>query len=154
MTASKTVEVRLADGKDAPVIASFNQAMALETEDKTLDSDRILAGVTRMIEDDTLGFYLVGLIDNKLTGCLGITTEWSDWRNGLFWWIQSVYVDPMHRSQGVFTKLYGVVREMATAEGNVCGIRLYAEKDNERALKTYFRMGMVETEYRILEEEF
>ena len=147
-------EVRLAVPEDATTIADFNQQMAIETEDKQLDSETILAGVQRMIDDKSLGFYLVACIDSNVVGCLGITTEWSDWRNGLFWWIQSVYVSPEFRSHGAFSNLYHYVSELAKKQGNVCGIRLYAEKDNDRALKTYFRLGMVETEYRILEDEF
>jgi GNAT superfamily N-acetyltransferase len=147
-------EVRIAVLEDAKTIAEFNQQMAIETEDKQLDSETILAGVQSMINDKSLGFYLVACIDSKVVGCLGITTEWSDWRNGLFWWIQSVYVSTEYRSHGAFSSLYHYVSDLAKKQGNVCGIRLYAEKDNDRALRTYFKLGMVETEYRILEEEF
>jgi GNAT superfamily N-acetyltransferase len=146
--------IRLAIETDAPIIAEFNQAMAMETEGKQLDSGTILAGVKRMITDQTLGFYLVGQVDDEVRGCLGITTEWSDWRNGLFWWIQSVYVAQEYRSHGVFSDLYKYVVKMAKEEPDVCGIRLYAERENEKALRTYFRLGMVETDYRILEESF
>jgi GNAT superfamily N-acetyltransferase len=147
-------EVRIAVPGDAKTIAEFNQQMAIETEDKQLDSETILAGVEGMINDKSLGFYLVACIDSHVVGCLGITTEWSDWRNGLFWWIQSVYVPPEYRRHGAFSSLYRYVIDLAKKQGNVCGIRLYAEKENERALRTYFRLGMVETEYRILEDEF
>ena len=148
------IKIRKATISDAATIAEFNQSMAMETEDKILDTATITAGVLRMVEDEQLGFYLVASSNDKIAGCLGITTEWSDWRNGLWWWIQSVYVSPDFRSQGVFSSLYEAVREMALNETDVCGIRLYAEKDNERAIRTYIRLGMIETEYRILEEEF
>lgn len=148
------IKVRRATIDDAMTIAEFNQAMALETEDKILDPVTIKTGVTRMVEDDELGFYLVACSDEEIAGCLGITTEWSDWRNGLWWWIQSVYVSTGYRNQGVFSSLYSAVRSMAADESSVCGIRLYAEKDNGRAIRTYIRLGMIETEYRILEEEF
>ena len=148
------IKIRRANINDASTIAEFNQAMAIETEDKTLDPLIIGAGVRRMIDDRQLGFYLVACIDEKIVGCLGITTEWSDWRNGLWWWIQSVYVAAEFRTQGVFTSLYETVRSKALDETDVCGIRLYAEKDNEQAIRTYLRLGMIETEYRLLEEEF
>ena len=147
-------EVRLAVPDDAKTIAEFNQQMAIETEDKQLDSETILAGVKGMITDKSLGFYLVACIDTRVVGCLGITTEWSDWRNGLFWWIQSVYISPEYRRHGAFSSLYQYVSELAKKQENVCGIRLYVEKDNDRALGSYFRLGMIETEYRILEDEF
>lgn len=147
-------DVRLAVLEDAKTIAEFNQKMAIETEDKQLDPDTIQAGVERMIKDEALGFYVVATIEGEVVGCLGITTEWSDWRNGLFWWIQSVYVSSDYRSRGAFSSLYHFVSELAREKEDVCGIRLYAEKDNRQALKTYFKLGMIETQYRILEDEF
>ncbi len=148
------ITIRAANTEDAGDIARFNQAMALETEDKHLETHTIRAGVMRMLQDPDLGFYLVACTGEEVVGCLAVTTEWSDWRNGLWWWIQSVYVLPEWRGQGAFSRLYNEVRDRARAERDVCGIRLYAEKDNERAIRTYFRLGMIETEYRILEEEF
>lgn len=148
------IEVRPAIKQDAKVIAAYNQAMALETENKTLLRDRILPGVEAVFDNPELGFYLVSCVDGAVAGCLLITTEWSDWRNGLFWWIQSVYVAPEYRGQGVFSSLYGHVREAAKDNPEICGLRLYVERENERAHRTYLRLGMVETEYRLLEEEF
>jgi len=140
---------------DAGVIAAFNQQMAMETENKVLDTATINAGVSRMIADSNLGRYLVARDETgRVVGCLGITYEWSDWRNGLFWWIQSVYVLPETREHGVFTAMYQHVRERCLAAENVCGIRLYVERDNERAYRTYVRLGMVETAYRLMEEAF
>ena len=151
--------VRQATSTDIVAIAEFNQAMALETEDKVLTTATIEAGVTRMIEQPALGFYLVAevKIDNKTTevcGCLGITYEWSDWRNGLFWWIQSVFIQKSHRRKGVFGKLYEHVTSLAQEQQEVCGIRLYVERDNINAQKTYHALGMVETDYNLLEVEF
>ena len=140
---------------DAEIIARFNQAMAEETENKILPWDTILTGVTTMLTDDSLGFYLVARDDSgDVRGCLGITYEWSDWRNGLFWWIQSVYVDPSHRGTGVFTAMYKAIRDEAMADQRSCGIRLYVEKENERAYRTYLHLGMAETDYRLMEELF
>lgn len=138
----------------ASTIADFNQMMAMETEDKVLATDTIQAGVRNMIENTDLGFYLLAEVDDQVVGCLGITFEWSDWRNGLFWWIQSVYVLPDFRDHGVFSTMYDHVKRLAKEDDRACGIRLYVEKDNTRAYNTYVRLGMIETEYRLMEEEF
>lgn len=154
-----SIEVGPARPEDREVIADFNQAMARETENKVLDRPTLLAGVQAVFDNADLGFYLVARdtrsdSDGSVIGCLLITTEWSDWRNGLFWWIQSVYVDPAYRGKGVFSALYAHVRQTARSRPDVCGLRLYVEKENERAHRTYLRLGMIETDYRLLEEEF
>ena len=148
---NNTVIVRKAIAADATAIAAFNIAMATETENKTLDRAVIEPGVSRMITDESLGFYLVAELDGEAAGCLGITFEWSDWRNGLFWWIQSVYVSPTARAQGVFSALYQHVVSLTREQQDVVGIRLYAERDNDNAIKTYHRLGMETTDYRLLE---
>lgn len=134
------------------VIARFNQAMAMETENKVLEHDVILPGVMTMLQDDSLGFYLVALRDHSVVGSLGVTYEWSDWRNGLFWWIQSVYVPTEHRTGGVFSSMYKTVKTLAKADSRSCGIRLYVEKKNDKAFNTYTGLGMQETEYRLMED--
>jgi len=140
---------------DAETIARFNQAMALETEDKPLDWEKIYPGVQALLADERVGFYLVARTDDEnIVGCLAITYEWSDWRNGLFWWIQSVFVPGEHRGKGVFSAMYEHVRTHAKTDPRNCGIRLYVEKDNARAQRTYEKLGMIETEYRLMEEEF
>lgn len=140
---------------DAPVIATFNQLMALETEDKQLDNARILAGVRTMVSDTSLGQYLVARdAADAVVGCLGITYEWSDWRNGLFWWIQSVYVAEEARNHGVFTAMYQAVLDLCNEDKRCCGVRLYVERDNATAMRTYLRLGMEETEYRLMEVSF
>lgn len=146
--------IRAAVREDAPLLATFNIAMAWETESKKLDPARINAGVLNLFDDPDAGFYTVVQVNNRVVGALMITTEWSDWRNGFFWWIQSVYVEPDFRGTGIFTSLYGHIREMAKLQGNVCGLRLYVEKENERAQRTYLKTGMHETVYRLYEEEF
>ncbi len=153
------ISVRQATAADITAIATFNQAMALETEDKTLPTETIQNGVSRMIQQPDLGFYLVAEImaedkTAEVCGCLGITYEWSDWRNGLFWWIQSVFIEEKHRRKGVFGKLYQRVTELAKEQPDTCGIRLYVERDNTNAQKTYHALGMIETEYNLLEVEF
>ena len=101
----QSIQIERASSEDAEVIARFNQAMALETEDKPLDWDKIYPGVQALLSDESKGFYLVARMDQAVVGCLAITYEWSDWRNGLFWWIQSVFVDEQARGQGVFSAL-------------------------------------------------
>jgi ribosomal protein S18 acetylase RimI-like enzyme len=137
---------------DADTIAAFNAAMALETEGKELIPEVIGAGVRRLIGMPTLGFYVVAEHAGEVIGCLMITNEWSDWRNGLFWWIQSVYVKKQFRRQGVYRRMYEHVRSLAQSDTSVCGFRLYVEKENEAAHATYSSLGMKETDYLLYEE--
>ena len=106
-----------------------------------------------MHADEDLGRYYVAERGGEVVGCLMVTYEWSDWRNGTFWWIQSVYVTPSARRTGTFRRLYTTVRETALA-GGACGLRLYVERDNRGAQATYASLGMVTTPYLLLEEEF
>ncbi|MGY8853726.1 MAG: GNAT family N-acetyltransferase [Pseudomonadales bacterium] len=145
------ITIRPATPVDIDAIARFNLAMALETEDKQLDAAVLHRGVTGMQQRPELGFYLVACLNDVAIGCLGVTFEWSDWRSGLFWWIQSVYVDPDHRGQGAFSGLFKETQRLAMAADEVIGIRLYAEQDNLRAIRTYHRLGMHTTDYRLLE---
>ncbi|MGA2296731.1 MAG: N-acetyltransferase [FCB group bacterium] len=144
--------IRYAEVRDADDIISFNQAMALETENLVLNEALLTSGVRAMLKNKHLGFYLVAQIDEEIIGSLMVTSEWSDWRNGLFWWIQSVYVKPYYRKQGVYRKLYDYVKKSAFNEPNVCGFRLYVEKNNLPAQNTYKALGMNETHYRLWEE--
>ena len=105
-----------------------------------------------MIEDPQMGFYLVVELDNGIQASLMVTTEWSDWRNGMFWWIQSVYVRPEYRRQGLYRELYQRVKELAEQESAVCGFRLYVEHWNTVAQKTYASLGMTEIGYKMFEE--
>lgn len=144
--------IRPARRADAAAIAGFNTAMAKETEGKELIPEVIGAGVAKLLETPALGFYLVAEAAGKPIACLLITNEWSDWRNGLFWWIQSVYVVTEWRRKGVYRTLYDHVREMAKSEPGVCGFRLYVEKDNAAGHRTYSSLGMELTHYQIYEE--
>ncbi|HJN50007.1 MAG: GNAT family N-acetyltransferase [Pseudomonadales bacterium] len=148
------ISIRGANTADIEVLAEFNMAMALETEGKVLPADVIRAGVGALFENPQLGFYSMALVADRPAAALMITTEWSDWRNGLFWWIQSVYVKPDYRRAGVFRRLYQSIRDQAIARPDVCGLRLYVERENVAAQQTYLKMGMVETAYRLFEEEF
>ena len=139
--------------EDAEVIAGFNRAMAEETEAKKLDLGISVSGVRALLERPQNGRYLVAEQGDEIVGSLMVTTEWSDWRNGFFWWVQSVYVRPEFRRQGVYRALYTEVRIHAKAQPDVCGIRLYVENENEGAQKTYEALGMKKTGYRLYEEE-
>jgi ribosomal protein S18 acetylase RimI-like enzyme len=145
--------IRTADPSDVERLARFNERMADETEDKALDAGTVRAGVRHMINAPDRGFYLLAERGGKVVGSLMITTEWSDWRNGTFWWIQSVYVRPETRRQGVYASLHAEVKSRAEAADDVCGLRLYVEKDNRAARETYTALGMTETSYRMYEED-
>ena len=136
---------------DAPTIAEFNIALAAETENKKLDPEIILPGVRALIENEQLGFYLVAEDADRVVGMLMVTNEWSDWRNGMFWWVQSVYVHPDYRRQGIYRSLYQTVQELS-AEHAVCGFRLYVEQENIAAQKTYQKLGMTRTPYQMFEQ--
>lgn len=144
--------IRLAVPGDVDTLAAFNIAMARETEGLRLLSAVVSAGVRRVLADPALGFYLVAEDQGQAVAGLLVTTEWSDWRNGCFWWIQSVYVLPQARRHGIFRALYRHVWQLAQARPEICGVRLYVERDNEAAQHTYRGLGMVETEYRVMEE--
>ena len=144
--------VRDATEADAPKIVEFQLAMAKETEGIELDRETCTRGVAAVFSDATLGRYFVAAQDGVVVGSLMITYEWSDWRNGVFWWIQSVYVRPEFRGKGIYRALHAHVRTMAKAAGGVCGFRLYVEKENAAAQETYRRLGMHETPYVLFEE--
>ncbi len=146
--------IRTAIPSDAETIIAFNQGIASETENKTLDPDTISAGVIAALADPHKGIYFVATDNEKVIGQLMITLEWSDWRNGLFWWIQSVYVHTDYRKQGVYRGLYEHVQTQAKDQGDVIGIRLYVEHENTRAQQAYRALGMNMTDYHIMEEEF
>ena len=139
--------LRQAIPEDAEHISRFNQGIAWETEKIKLQWPRILAGVTAMIAEPSRGFYLLALEGERIVGQLAITYEWSDWRNGLFWWIQSVYVREDARGRGVFRALYEHVERLARADSGSCGLRLYVEHANERAQSVYRKLGMKPSDY-------
>lgn len=152
MSAATPFKIRQAQAADAGVLADFNVAMALETEHRRLIPEVVGRGVRRMLAQPSMGFYLVAERGGEVVASAMVTTEWSDWRDGRFWWLQSVYVRPQARRQGAFRSLYDAIRERAAREGDVCGFRLYVEKDNEAAMATYRSLGMAGTDYRVMEE--
>ena len=146
------MQIRVATPADAGVLVEFNAAMALETEGKELLPEVIGAGVRSLLQRESSGFYLVAEDSGRVVGSLLVTKEWSDWRNGDFWWIQSVYVRPEFRRRGVYKRLYRHIQEMAAKDPGVCGFRLYVERENARAQTTYRALGMKETRYLVFEE--
>lgn len=146
--------IRTANISDAPTIARFNAAMALESEAIELDMEVLTAGVRAALSDPGKAFYLISEMDDKPVGQLMVTYEWSDWRNGWIWWIQSVYVDPEHRRKGVYRGLYRRLQEMAAEQGGIRGIRLYVMRENLPAKLTYESLGMHHSEYDLYETEF
>jgi GNAT superfamily N-acetyltransferase len=145
------ITVRHAERGDIEAVAEWNRAMAWETEQKRLESEVLMRGVTAVLDEPRRGFYLVAECEGRPAGCLLVTYEWSDWRNGDFWWIQSVYVAPEARRAGVFRALYADVARRATQAGAV-GLRLYVETENLRAQNTYRELGMEQCHYFMYEQ--
>ncbi len=143
--------IRSAGPDDISDIAQFNIAMAQETEERQLDPETIQSGVSGVIQNHAHGFYLIAERDQVAVGSLLITFEWSDWRNGTLWWIQSVYVKPEHRRTGVFKALYDAVIARARAAKSVRGIRLYVEQENLDAQSVYQKLSMQKTPYQMFE---
>jgi ribosomal protein S18 acetylase RimI-like enzyme len=128
--------------------------LALETEDFALEPGIVTAGVLAVVQNPSRGRYWVAEIDGHIVGQIQITFEWSDWRNGMLWWIQSVYVHPDFRRRGVYSALYRHVESLASRQPDVCGIRLYVERENITAQQTYGALGMSMTDYRVMERIF
>ena len=148
------IEVRRALPADLETVVAFNLAMALETEGKSLEQGSVRKGVAAVLNSDQLGIYQLAEINHRAVGQLLITTEWSDWRNGYFWWLQSVYVAPDCRRRGVYRALDDSVRNEARRHGNVCGLRLYVDRDNHIAQRVYGSLGMAPSHYDMYEIEF
>ncbi|GAA5066821.1 GNAT family N-acetyltransferase [Lysobacter panacisoli] len=157
------LRIREAHAHDRDLLAQWAMAMALETEHKHLDEATVRAGMAAGIADPSKARYFIAMQESDIAGretiaapvgTLMLTREWSDWRNGDWWWIQSVYVPPEHRRQGVFATLYRHVEAQARATPGVIGLRLYVERGNANAQRTYQSLGMVDAGYDIFEAEF
>ena len=148
------MKTRQARMSDAAIITDFNVRMAQETEHRRVNRARVRRGVMALLKDATKGAYFLAEANGLVAGQLSITTEWSDWRNGNFWWIQSVYVAPKFRQRGVFRALYSHVHKLAKSRCDVCGLRLYVENNNTRAQNAYKRLGMKPTHYKFFEIDF
>jgi ribosomal protein S18 acetylase RimI-like enzyme len=151
---NEEILIRTAKAEDADSLVEFNQAMALETEGKHLDWQILQSGVEAVFHDERKGFYAVAESEGKICGGLMITYEWSDWRDSWFWWIQSVYVLPEFRGRRIYSRLYDFVKERAREKGDVCGFRLYVERENTKAQNVYKKLQMVESHYLMFEETF
>jgi GNAT superfamily N-acetyltransferase len=147
-----TYQIRRATLDDASIIADFNARFAIESEGKTLDQAKLLPGVRTLLQDEHKGVYHLACHDGQPIGQVMYTYEWSDWRNGWFWWIQSVYVMAEHRSKGVFKHLFNHLQNHAKAQGNVVGFRLYVDEQNTRAHEVYARSGFEKAGYFVLEK--
>lgn len=148
------ITIRNAKLTDAKTIADFNYSIATETEHLELDRKRLLRGVKKLLNDDSKGFYILAEVGGRVAGQLMITYEWSDWRCATFWWIQSVYVPKEFRGAGVFKQLYRHIEKRARKNKSVCGLRLYVERSNSRAQKTYEHLGMKKADYNMYEIDF
>ena len=148
------VSIRDATPSDAEIIAEFNANLALESEGMRLDPGLVGPGVDALLGDRSRGRYWVAESDGRIVGQIMVTYEWSDWRNGMIWWIQSVYVHGDYRRSGVFSALYRHVETLAKQDPQVCGIRLYMEHENARAQRTYESLGMNMTDYRVMQSMF
>ena len=147
------IHVRRATLADAEVIAGFNIAMALETENHVLDPDVIGPGVRTAVSDRAKCLYFVAEIGGRVVGQTMVTFEWSDWRNGDVWWFQSVYVAPAFRGRSVFKSLHAAVEHAAREAGGV-GLRLYVWNENARAQATYAALGWADANYKVMERMF
>lgn len=152
------ITVRPACEEDVEAIVTFSAAMALETEGRQLDIARLREGTLTLLNTPDRGFFMVAALSQggsqHIVGQLMITFEWSDWRNAVFWWIQSVYVDPTWRRRGIFRRMHQAVMQEARARADICGVRLYVDKDNPVAHTTYERLGLSRSTYQIYESDF
>jgi GNAT superfamily N-acetyltransferase len=146
-----TLRYRDAVRDDANAIVAFQIAMAAETESLELDRKTVTAGVAAVFDDASLGRYFVGEDGGEVVASLMITYEWSDWRNGNVWWIQSVYVVPSHRGRRIYAGLYQHVQALVEAQPSLRGIRLYVDKRNTVAQEVYTRLGMNGEHYLVFE---
>ncbi|MBE6051498.1 MAG: GNAT family N-acetyltransferase [Clostridium sp.] len=147
------MNIRRANLNDLDKIVEYNYNLAYETEDKELDKNILTSGVKKILEDETKGIYHVCEIDGKVVGQIMYTYEWSDWRSGIFIWVQSVYVHKDYRGKGIFKALYSRVKEICDSDSEYVGIRLYVERENYTAQKTYKKIGMTECNYYMYEYE-
>lgn len=146
-----TLHCREAIPTEAGIITEFQLAMAWETEELRLNPMKCSSGVLGVFEHPQRGHYYVAEENGKVVGSLLITYEWSDWRNGNIWWIQSVYVIPEARGKGVFKQLFQHIKTMAENDAQICGLRLYVDRTNVRAKQVYQQLGMDGEHYEIFE---
>ena len=149
-----SIQIREGRPEDTAIIADYNRRMALETEGKQLDAKTVAKGVEQGLHQPEKCRYFVAETQDLVIGQAMVTYEWSDWDNGDLWWIQSVYVHPDHRRQGVFTKLYQHIESLAREENKVRSLRLYVKENNAVRQAVYKKLGMSYTGYHVYEREF
>ncbi|MFO0705364.1 MAG: GNAT family N-acetyltransferase [Nitrospira sp.] len=156
MAIESVLRVRRAHVGDLESIVSFSLEMAQETEGRRLDRSRLRQGTGSLLNTPEHGFFMVveQPETSQIIGQLMITYEWSDWRNAVFWWIQSVYVTPAWRRQGVFRRLHATVLAEAKKDPRVCGVRLYVDATNRIAQDVYKRVGLSPSSYAVFETDF
>lgn len=145
-----SLTIRSATPADAAIVAEFNARLAEESEGKTLDPAVLRRGVERVLADSHRGFYTLAESGGEVVGQTLVTFEWSDWRDGWYWWIQSVYVRADHRRTGVFRTIFEHLKAKAVADPEVIGLRLYVEHDNQRAKQTYVGLGLEPEPYSLM----
>lgn len=145
------MRIRDATGDDVELIATFNERLADDSNDKRPDPAVLRRGVQRALRTPTLSRYFLAEVDGEPVGQLMLTYELSDWRDGVIHWIQSVYVRPEHRGTGVFRALFDHVAALGKADPDCCALRLYVLRENERARAAYTRCGMTESDYLVYE---
>lgn len=145
------IEVQKAIRENIPYIIEFQKQMALETENLTLGDQKISQGVKAVFNDPEKGFYIVSTSKSEVVASMMITPEWSDWRNGYFLWIQSLYVIPEFRKKGIFRKMYEYVKQTVIESENYLGLRLYVEENNKSAMDVYTNVGMKGSHYKMFE---
>ncbi len=148
------IKVRAADLSDVAQLTRWALAMAMETEGRKLSAQKLEVAIAAGINDENKARYFIAEVDGKIAGTLMLTREWSDWRNAWWWWIQSVYVPPESRRLGVYRALHEYVAKLGRSRGDVCGLRLYVERENAVAQETYQALGMHEPQYLIMEQSF
>ena len=150
--AAHLFQVRDATVQDVPLIARYNIDMALETDNRHLDRSTVLAGVAAVLSAPELGRYFLATFEQEIIGQAMVTYEWSDWRSGLFWWLQSAYVRPGARRRGAFTAIYRHIHARAKSVPGVVGVRLRVNESNTKAKQTFARLGMTLVEHSVFED--
>ncbi len=151
---SKPISIRNARRDDFPLIVEFNDRLAEESEGKKLDRAVLSKGVQRALDSPEMCRYFMAEVDGEVAGQTMITFELTDWRDGILWWLQSVYVRPEFRKLGVFRALYQHIAALAKTDADVRGIRLYVEQGNVRAQRVYEQMGMQPGGYLVYEQDW
>jgi GNAT superfamily N-acetyltransferase len=154
MPASERITIRDANELDVPLLVEYNKKLALESEGKILDDPTLIAGVRRGLTHPELARYFIAQAGGRPVGTTMLTFELTDWRDGVLWWLQSVYVEPEYRRHGVFREIYHHIEALARKHPDVRGLRLYVHRDNHRAMKTYENVGMSKAEYDLYEHDW